>query len=72
MDAGEVRTRTLTQFGIRIEPAMSRYVLRQLQERCGDSFPIMGGDARTGIPVRRFIPAAAFDQPIHSPESLIS
>ncbi len=54
----------LAQFGMRIEPAMSRYVVRQLGNTAsssGASFAVMGGDARTGVPVRRFIPAAAFD-----------
>lgn len=59
MDPGEVRRRTLAQFGIRIEPAMSRYVARRLEAADG-SFAVMGGDARTGVPVRRVIPAAAF------------
>ena len=60
MDAGEARTRVLAQFGIRIEPAMSRYIVRQLEQPAGAApFPIMGGDARTGVPVRRFIPPAA-------------
>ncbi len=64
MNAGDVRTRMLVQFGMRIEPAMSRYVVRQLGNTAsssGASFPVMGGDARTGVPVRRLIPAAAFD-----------
>jgi hypothetical protein len=61
VDAREVRTRMLAQFGIRIEPEMSRYVLRRLAAPAGETFPIMGGDARTGVPVRRLIPAAAFD-----------
>jgi len=63
VDAGEVRTRMLAQFGLRIEPAMSEYVARQIGNTAsssGASFPVMGGDARTGVPVRRFIPAAAF------------
>jgi hypothetical protein len=54
----------LAQFGLRIEPAMSEYVVRQIGNRAsssGASFPVMGGDARTGVPVRRLIPAAAFD-----------
>ncbi len=66
-DAGEVRRRMLAQFGIRIEPAMSRYVLRQLKDPTVESFPVMGGDARTGVPVRRFIPAAAFDTSFNDP-----
>ena len=67
MDAGEVRRRMLAQFGIRIEPAMSAYVVRQLAQQAGAgaSFPVMGGDARTGVPVRRFIPVAAFATAAH-------
>ncbi len=64
MDAAEVRTRMLATFGIRIEPAMSRYVLRQLQDRAQPSFPVIGGDARTGAPVRQLVPLAAFDHPL--------
>ena len=72
MDAGEVRKRMLAQFGIRIEPEMGMYVLRQLESpSAGDSFPVMGGDARTGSPVRRLIPFAAFSiaSPSSSPSS---
>jgi hypothetical protein len=64
VDAGDVRTRMLAQFGLRIEPAMSAYVIRQLGNTAsssGASFPVMGGAARTGVPVRRLVPAAAFD-----------
>ena len=64
MDAGEVRTRMLAQFGLRIEPGMSEYVVRQLGNTASSSdasFAVMGGDARTGVPVRRLVPAAAFD-----------
>jgi hypothetical protein len=50
----------LAQFGIRIEPEMGLYVLRQLETPGGDAFPVMGGDARTGAPVRRVIPINAF------------
>ena len=74
MDAGEVRTRMLAQFGIRIEPEMSAYVLRQLENSSASaSFPVMGGDARTGVPVRRFIPAAAFTSAgVSSPSSPVN
>ncbi len=72
MSEGDVRTRLLAQFGIRIEPAMCRYVLRRLQASSIDSFPVMGGDARTGVPIRRVIPAAAFDGVIISSDSLVS
>ena len=43
--------------------ATCEYVARQIGNTAsssGASFPVMGGDARTGVPVRRFIPAATF------------
>jgi hypothetical protein len=59
MDAIEVQKRILDRYGIRVEPAMSDYVLRKLTQsttpRKASSFPVMGGDARTGIPVRQLI-----------------
>ncbi len=52
--------RLLAQFGIRIGPEMGRYVVRQLENSApGAIFPIVGGDARTGVPILRVIPAAA-------------
>jgi hypothetical protein len=51
----------LKQYGLRIGPAMGRYVLEQLaRARTGSSvtlFPVIGGDARTGVPRRTIIPA---------------
>jgi len=48
----------LKSYGLRIAPAMSKYVLEQLAG-AGPSdgkVPVIGGDARTGVPVRRLIP----------------
>lgn len=56
MDATHVRQCLLQQFGLRIDPAMSEYVLRQLNDATA-SVPVIGGDARTGVPVRKIIPA---------------
>jgi len=61
LDANDVRKRILEHYGIRVDPEMSAYALRQLQQ-AGQalrqaSFPIMGGDARTGVAVRRMIDA---------------
>ena len=75
MDAADVRKRMLAQFGLRIEPKMSEYVLKQLAassraDAAADTFPVMGGDARTGAPVRRFVSVAAFtpqQQPAQQP-----
>jgi hypothetical protein len=59
MDADEVRNRILTQFGIRVDAETGAYVLRQLQQAGkalqGATIPVMGGHARTGIPIRQFL-----------------
>ena len=62
MDAAEVRQRILQHYGIRVDPQTSAYVLRKLEQAAGalrePAIPIMGGDARTGVPVRQMIDAA--------------
>jgi hypothetical protein len=67
MDEVEIRRRLIAQFGIRIEPEMSRYVLDKLKTGAGE-IPIMGGDARTGVPVRTLVnlEAAAHKNPADS------
>ena len=52
----------LRQHGIRIEPEMAHYVLRCLSRGgtapaapIGAPVPIMGADARTGLPLRQVI-----------------
>ena len=57
MDEREIRRRLIAQFGIRIEPEMSRYVLDRFQRGAG-SIPVMGGDARTGVAVRAMVDLA--------------
>ncbi len=54
MDAEDVRRVLLTKLGLRVEPEMSRYLASRL-EHSDEAIAIMGGDARTGTPVRRFI-----------------
>ena len=54
MDEREIRRRLIAQFGIRIEPEMSRYVLGRLNSGA-DTIPVMGGDARTGVAVRTML-----------------
>jgi hypothetical protein len=56
MNATDVRQCLLQQFDLRIEPEMSEYILRQLNSAAG-SVPVIGGDARTGAPIRKIIPA---------------
>jgi hypothetical protein len=52
MDERDIRRRLIAQFGIRIEPHMSRYLLDRMND--GD-IPVMGGDARTGVPLRTMV-----------------
>ena len=57
MSEAEVRQRMLEAYGIRVEPEMTRYVLKKLQQ-AGNALrelPVIGGEARTGIPVRKLI-----------------
>ena len=54
MDEREIRRRLIAQFGIRIEPHMSRYVLGRIRSGAGN-IPVMGGDARTGVPLRTMV-----------------
>ena len=54
MDEREIRQRLIAQFGIRIEPEMSRYILGRMRAGAG-GIPIMGGDARTGVAVRTIV-----------------
>jgi len=65
MDGQEVRQRMLDLHGVRVEPEMSEYVARRLAEAGASlaSLPIIGGDARTGMPVRMWLDAAKFLQP---------
>jgi hypothetical protein len=50
----------LRRFGLRVGPAMGKYLLAQLERaRAGDRkpVPVIGGDARTGVPKRLLLPA---------------
>ena len=60
MDGEEIRKRMLESYGIRVEPQMSEYVLRRLKQ-AGDALrelPVIGGEARTGMPVRTMVDLA--------------
>jgi hypothetical protein len=57
VDAEEVRELLLNKLGLRVEPEMSRYVATQLANANG-SVAVIGGDARTGRPIRQFIAPA--------------
>jgi len=55
----DVRDLILKKTGVRIEPEMARYVLKQVQSDRGSgpskAFPIIGADARTGMPLRQMV-----------------
>jgi len=78
MDAIEIQKRILDRYRIRVEPAMSEYAVRKLAQTANPSrktsFPVMGGDARTGIPVCQLISpndlSDAHPAPAPAPETL--
>jgi hypothetical protein len=61
MDAADVQKRILQVYGIRVESRMSEYVLSKLDQTGRalrkSSIVVMGGHARTGVPVRQSIQA---------------
>ena len=64
MDGESIRKRMLDAYGIRVDPHMSEYVLRRLKQ-AGDALrelPVIGGEARTGMPVRMTIDLARLQQ----------
>ena len=66
MNPEDVRKLFLQRLGLRIGPETAAYVLRRLEAGqaalpVGDAageIPVMGGDARTGVAVRRMIALA--------------
>ena len=68
MELTDVQQRVLDAYGIRVEPEMGRYVIRRLQQAGAAlrELPVIGGDARTGVPVRRLIDAKHFAPPVPS------
>ena len=61
MDADAIRRQLLDAHGIVVEPEMTQYVARRLAETdAAAPFHIIGGDARTGVPVRKVVDAAGF------------
>jgi hypothetical protein len=56
LDGKEIQA-ALRTIGVRVEEEMASYVARQLQAGAGTGIAILGGDARTGVPVRRIVAA---------------
>jgi len=62
LDVSDVQKRLLEHYGLRVEPEMGRYVLRQLAQtgKALGALPVIGGNARTGVPVRALIDPSRF------------
>ena len=60
MTTAEVEALLLERYGLRAGPAMRQYVVDRLAGPMADGFPILAGDARTGLPVRQVIVPAEF------------
>lgn len=60
MTETEMQQRMLEAYGIRVEPEMCRYVIKRLAQAGAalSELPIIGGEARTGTPVRRTVDPA--------------
>jgi hypothetical protein len=57
VEAAELQQRILDAYGVIVEPHMAKYVLRRLAQ-AGTALrelPVIGGNARTGVPVRMSI-----------------
>jgi hypothetical protein len=55
VDIPAIQRALLSQYGLRIDPVMGEYVLANLRSAGSGSLPVIGGDARTGVPMRTTI-----------------
>jgi hypothetical protein len=69
MDSVQVRRRLLQRYGIRVEEEMCAYLLRRLAEPGGRAIAVIGGNARTGVPMRQVIEPAALASDRSQPAS---
>jgi hypothetical protein len=60
MDGETIRKHMLDAHGIVVENEMTRYVEKRLSVSGAADFHVIGGDARTGMPVRKIVDAAGF------------
>ena len=62
MDGEAIRQKMLESYGLRVEPHMSDYVARRLKQAgvALRELPVIGGEARTGMPIRKMINLAQF------------
>jgi len=67
----DVQQRVLDLYGIRVEPEMGRYIMRKLTSGGTSMLPVIGGNAKTGMPMRAWIdPAVLQNAPAPSSPSL--
>jgi hypothetical protein len=73
VDQQSLRNMLRLRHGIRIEEEMAAYLLRRLAEAGADggAIPVLGCDARTGVPLRKSIPVDLLQaEPTHdAPEA---
>jgi len=50
----DIAKRLLQRYQLRVEPHMLDYLSRRLQSP-GESVPVIGGESRTGVPIRLMI-----------------
>lgn len=62
MSDDQIRHVMVHGFGLRVQPNMTDYVRRRLLSRAHESIPVIGGDARTGVAIRKIIPLRALEQ----------
>jgi hypothetical protein len=61
LELSDIHRRARAQLGIEIEPGMCAYVEQQAQTADSPSeVPLIGADARTGVPVRLLAPLEMF------------
>jgi hypothetical protein len=57
VDVDSIMSDCVRNLGLRIGPHTGTYLLKHLQSpQRPEKVPVMGGDARTGLPIRTFIP----------------
>ena len=67
VSVAEVQKQFLHRLNLRIGPETAAYVLRRIDAGSASALPVMGGNARTGVPVRLLVEpsqiAAGFASP---------
>ncbi len=70
MDETTIRRQVLALHGLRIDPEMEKYVFRRLSEAAqlasavsARTIPVIGVDARTGMPLRSFVDLRTLQPP---------